>query len=232
MITTNVFEKNVIEPSTVFKLVVENVNYEWFDQFITGSEVRKLTNLSNESDMYLAVTEPWNDQIIGDNEKVDLGRPDVEHFYFKRNLKLIINKKNFIWHREYVTGKQIKHLGGILLHDDLFLVVEKPGEDELISDNAKVNLALPGVEHFYSVEVDKVVVIIVNGTPKKWDSRKISFKEIIEIAYGNYIDLPTMVYTVAYEDGPKQNPEGSMIKDSVVFVKNKMIFHATATDKS
>ena len=41
-----------------------------------------------------------------------------------------------------------------------------------------------------------------------------------------------MVYTVAYEDGPKQNPEGSMLKDSVVFVKNEMIFHATATDKS
>ncbi len=41
-----------------------------------------------------------------------------------------------------------------------------------------------------------------------------------------------MVYTVAYEDGPKQNPEGSMNKNQDVFVKNKMIFHATATDKS
>jgi hypothetical protein len=41
-----------------------------------------------------------------------------------------------------------------------------------------------------------------------------------------------MVYTVAYEDGPKQNPEGSMLKGAIVFVKDKMIFHATATDRS
>ena len=74
--------------------------------------------------------------------------------------------------------------------------------------------------------------IIVNGSPKPWKEKKISFKEIILLAYGEFIDKPTMVYTVAYEDGPKQNPEGSMAKGTEVFVKNKMIFHATATDKS
>ncbi len=78
----------------------------------------------------------------------------------------------------------------------------------------------------------KETVIIVNGTAKQWPKRQISFEEIITLAYGQYIDKPTMVYTVAYEDGPKQNREGSLIKGQVVFVKNKMIFHATATDKS
>ena len=79
---------------------------------------------------------------------------------------------------------------------------------------------------------DRKLVIIVNGTPKKWEKPKIEFKEVIILAFGSYVDKPTMVYTVAYEDGPKQNPEGSMQRDSVVFVKNEMIFHATATDKS
>lgn len=81
-------------------------------------------------------------------------------------------------------------------------------------------------------EKDHEVVIIVNGSPKKWNKKQITFQEVIILAFGTYIDKPTMVYTVAYEDGPKENPEGSMTKDSVVFVKNKMIFHATATDKS
>jgi len=81
-------------------------------------------------------------------------------------------------------------------------------------------------------EVEKEVSIIVNGTPKKWEKKEISFKEVILLAYDIYIDRPTMVYTVAYEDGPKQNPEGSMTRDTSVFVKNKMVFHATATDKS
>ena len=57
-------------------------------------------------------------------------------------------------------------------------------------------------------------------------------QEVIILAYGTYIDKPTMVYTVAYEDGPKENLEGSMLKGTSVFAKNKMIFHATATDKS
>ena len=81
-------------------------------------------------------------------------------------------------------------------------------------------------------EKDRKQVIIVNGTPKSWEKHKIEFKEVIVLAFDTYVDKPTMVYTVAYEDGPKQNPEGSMRKDSIVFVKNQMIFHATATDKS
>lgn len=76
------------------------------------------------------------------------------------------------------------------------------------------------------------VVIIVNGTPKKWEKKKVTFKEVVVLAFGSYDDNPNIVYTVAYEDGPRENPEGSMIKGSEVFVKNKMIFHATATDKS
>lgn len=74
--------------------------------------------------------------------------------------------------------------------------------------------------------------IIVNGTKKNWEKHKIDFKDVIILAFSTYVDKPTMVYTVAYEDGPKQNPEGSMQKDSFVFVKDEMIFHATATDKS
>jgi hypothetical protein len=78
----------------------------------------------------------------------------------------------------------------------------------------------------------KNVTLIVNGTPKPWDKNVIKFEEVVVLAYGSFVDSPTMVYTVAYEDGPKQNPEGSMLKKAVVVVQDKMIFHATATDKS
>src|SRR6478609_4329740 len=49
--------------------------------------------------------------------------------------------------------------------------------------------------------------IIVNGTQKSWDKHKIDFKDVIILAFGTFVDKPTMVYTVAHEDGPKQNPE-------------------------
>lgn len=161
-------------------------------------------------------------------EKENDKKEKTEHG--KHVLELTINGKLYHWHQQYITGAEIRNLGNIAQEDEIFLAVKKPWEDEQIQDDTKVNLARPEIEHFYSKI--KKVVIVVNGTPHDWDKQKIEFKEVIILAYGQYIDKPTMVYTVAYEDGPKQNPEGSMIKNQDVFVKNKMIFHATATDKS
>ncbi|NOU48059.1 MAG: hypothetical protein HOO86_13500 [Bacteroidales bacterium] len=145
-------------------------------------------------------------------------------------LYLIINKKRYEWHQEYITGIEIRELGNIPPDEEIFLAIKKPWEDESIPNDKQVNLARPEIEHFYSNP--KEVIIVVNGTPHKWEKPRISFKEVIILAFGQYINKPTMVYTVAYEDGPKHNPEGSMFADQEVFVINKMIFHATATDKS
>ncbi len=154
--------------------------------------------------------------------------PKGEHG--NRVLELTINGKKYEWSQQYITGAEIQKLGNIPIDDEIFLAVKKPWEDETIPDDKQVNLARPEIEHFYSKV--KEVIIVVNGTPHKWTKQKISFKEVIVLAFGQYIDKPTMVYTVAYEDGPKQNPEGSMFAGQEVFVKHKMIFNATATDKS
>lgn len=154
--------------------------------------------------------------------------PKGEHG--KRVLYLTINGKQYEWKEQYITGVEIRRLGNVPKEDEIFLAVNKPWEDEPIPNEKEVNLARPEIEHFYSKA--KELTIVVNGTRHKWMKEKISFKEVIVLAFGQYIDKPTMVYTVAYEDGPKQNPEGSMFVGQEVFVKHKMIFNATATDKS
>jgi hypothetical protein len=148
----------------------------------------------------------------------------------KPSLQLIINDERYEWGQEYITGAEIRKLGDISPEEEVFLAIKKPWDDEPVPNDKQINLARPEIEHFYSKSKD--VNILVNGTPHKWDKKKINFKEVIILAFGNYNQSPTMVYTVAYEDGPKQNPEGSMFVDQEVFIKNKMIFHATATDKS
>jgi hypothetical protein len=152
--------------------------------------------------------------------------------HHSHSLHITINGEKHEWHHQYITGAEVRKMGQISEEDDIFLAIKKPWEDESVGNETKIDLARPGIEHFFSQEKEREIVIIVNGTQKKWEKREITFVEVIILAYGTYIDKPTMVYTVAYEDGPKQNPEGSMIKGSSVFVKNKMIFHATATDKS
>lgn len=150
----------------------------------------------------------------------------------KNVLHFTLNGKEYEWHIQFITGAEVRKLGNIPNEDEIFLKIKEPWKDELIKDDTEVDLARPGIEHFFSKEKPVEITIIVNGSPKKWEKVKISFMEVIILAYGTYIDKPTFVYTVGYEDGPKENPEGSMIKGQDVFVKNKMIFHATGTDKS
>ncbi len=72
--------------------------------------------------------------------------------------------------------------------------------------------------------------IIIEGTPYDWEKDQISFEEVITLRYGKYD--PSMTYTLSYEDGPKENREGILKAGKSIFIKNKMIFHATAGNKS
>lgn len=214
------------------QLVVNKKNYDWLEQYITDEQLRKLGNIKNDDRLYLRVAEPWLDELILPGAKVNLARPGIEEFYSTKKLVFTVNGKSFEWPEQFITGKQIREIAGIDADDLIYLDNEKPYKDNLIEDDEEVDLARPTIEHFYTVPVGFEVTIIVSGTPHQWKKGKITFQQVIELAYGAYNDSPNVAYTVTYEDGPKQNPEGSMIKDLVVFVKNKMIFNATATDKS
>ncbi|MBL7894531.1 MAG: multiubiquitin domain-containing protein [Bacteroidia bacterium] len=150
-----------------------------------------------------------------------------------KKLHLIIDGKHYDWSEQYITGAQVKELGKIPKENEVYLSIKKPWEDELILDETKTDLARPGIEHFYSVKpIELPVVIIVNGRERSWDKRTITFEEVVKLAFDNYMDNGTTLYTVTYKKGPEQNPEGTMVKGDKVFVKNKMIFNVTSTDKS
>lgn len=222
--------KNAGKPA--LKLTVNKKSYDWFEQYITAEQIHELGEIKEGDRLYLSVEEPWLDELILPTTKVNLARPGIEEFYSTEKLVFTLNGKSFQWPEQFITGKQIREVAGIDSDDLIYLDNEKPYKDNLIKDDEQVDLARPCIEHFYTVVAGFEATIIVNGQPKKWDKPRISFNEVIVLAYSTYNDGSTMVYTVAYEDGPKQNPEGSMLRDAVVFVKNKMIFHATATDKS
>jgi hypothetical protein len=211
-------------------LIIDGKQFKWHDQYITGSEIKKLGGLPAEAELFLAITNPWRDELIGNDERVDLARPGIEQFFEKKKLRYTIDGREFESFKQYIKGAQIRKEGSISDDYDIFLFISGGYEDEPIGDNDWVDLARPGIEHFISKKPE--VKIIVNGKEKLWNKKQISFAEVIILAFGTYNDTPTMVYTVGFEDGPKQNPEGSMIKGAMVFIKNKMIFHATATDKS
>jgi len=132
---------------------VDSKEYKWNDEYIFGHEIRTIAGApaeSPESKLFLAVARPWEDELIENNTRVNLARPEIEHFYLKNILLLVINEREYTWDKEYITGAEIKKLAGIGLSDELFLSIRKPWDDELILNETKVNLARPGIESFYS----------------------------------------------------------------------------------
>ncbi|WP_316753660.1 multiubiquitin domain-containing protein [Pedobacter gandavensis] len=226
---------NTSNEDRTLELTIDGKQYAWNAQYITGAQIRELAGAdtsSLESKLFLSIKRPWQDELIEDNTSVNLARPEVEHFYIKNILLLTINNVEYSWDREFITGLEIKLLAGINEEDELYLSIKKPWEDELIANDGRVNLARPGIEHFYSKQVEKQSEIIVNGRERQWSEKNISFPQVVSLAFDTYVENETTIYTVTYKRGPKANPEGTMVKGDIVHVKNKMVFNVTATDKS
>ncbi len=126
------------------------------------------------------------------------------------------------------TGKALYTLGDIGAHYELFREANGNEEDELVPrDNTEVRLIQD--EHFYS---EKEFKIVVNAREKTVTKPKLSFDEVVALAFDNPPSGPNILFTVAYRKGPPKNPEGTMLEGQIVKIKNKMIFDVTATDKS
>ncbi|MBS1578040.1 MAG: multiubiquitin domain-containing protein [Bacteroidetes bacterium] len=150
----------------------------------------------------------------------------------KHVLHLTINGKQYEWPQQYITGAEIRKLGNIPPVEDVFLAIKKPWEDEPIVDDTRINLARPEIEHLYSKDKHQKITLIVNGRPKPWAEKTITFEQVVILAFGSYDPNPNKVYTVTYDKGPHENPHGTMDKGDKVCVKDKMIFNVTCTDKS
>lgn len=82
------------------------------------------------------------------------------------------------------------------------------------------------------MENHKDPIIIVNTREKDWDKEKISYEEVVILAFGSYSKDENVVYTVTYSKGPEGHREGSLVKGESVKIKNGMIFNVSQTNRS
>jgi hypothetical protein len=79
---------------------------------------------------------------------------------------------------------------------------------------------------------DKEFNISVNSRDKVWLEKKITFDEVVVLAFGAISIEPNVSYTVAYKKGDNNKPEGIMVKGDEVKVKDEMRFNVTQTNRS
>jgi hypothetical protein len=126
------------------------------------------------------------------------------------------------------SGGALYALASIAPHRELFREVGGDKEDEVIPRSAEELHLMPD-EHFYS---QKVVVVVVNGEAHEVAETRLSFEELVKIAYPAPPKGLCIEFTVTYRDGPPANPKGTLTAGHIVKIKNKMKFDVTATDRS
>ncbi|MDF2596150.1 MAG: hypothetical protein K0R69_2491 [Clostridia bacterium] len=79
-------------------------------------------------------------------------------------------------------------------------------------------------------EEQNPVDIIVNGRVVETFEKKLSYAEVIVIAFGSYEEAEGLDYTVTYSKG--QSNKGILLPGKEVPVKKGMVFNATKTTRS
>lgn len=78
------------------------------------------------------------------------------------------------------------------------------------------------------------ITVLVNGEEKMLPphTKQLSYEEIVKLAYGTFPTNHNTIYTVAYSNGPSENPKGTLTKGRSVLVKQGMVFNVGKSDKS
>ncbi len=89
-------------------------------------------------------------------------------------------------------------------------------------------------QHIASVahRPDKQVTIYLNGTPKTVKKERLTFEEIVALAFDNPPTGEGVQFTVQYSRVQSSNSKGNLVEGQSVQVKEGMEFDVTPTNRS
>jgi hypothetical protein len=205
------------------KYVTEGQEFETTDQFKNGAALKIERGIPLDTDLYLSIDKPYEDELISNEKDVNLARPSTEYFFVKKKLKLKIQDTVYDWYKQWITRAEIIIVGKLDQNAEIFLANERPWVDMLVTSTSVIDLARPGVEHFYVKDADLgcLVTISVNGKPfniKRGSYTGSKIKEIAGIAPG---------YLLNEEVGGELNP---VADHAQVLIKGGEVFFSCPPD--
>lgn len=103
--------------------------------------------------------------------------------------------------------------------------------DDVPIENGPRAIELDGDEVFHIGEFRRAR-IIVEGTAHIWLKPSITHEEVVTLFDPSFPQHPEFIYSVTYDHGPSQNPEGILSPGGSVLVKTRMVFHVSKTGES
>ena len=215
----------------------ENFNFKsvtFDDQKVTGAQIADGFGAHPVED-FVVMAQLANLEIepLRTNEPADLNKT-TRFFVIKGGSvhNFFVDGLNLGWPKSEISGLAIKRLVG-KDDDDLEVVLQLVNEpDRVIEDEDDVRISGGSAEKFNIRPAKVQVKLIVNLREKKWEKKKISFEQVVKLAYPTPPAGQMIEYTVTYHSGPRVNPEGTLLAGNKVNVKDGMVFNVQYADKS
>ena len=170
---------------------------------------------------------------IRPEETVDLRSCGSEKFLVfrsDRSFRIQLDDRTIEWGTTHISGAALKRLAGISIHDyDVWLHMQD-GADRLIGNTELADLTNSGVERFFTRPI--AITIIVNARPRVVHVCRLSYWDIVKLAYPEAVPSDNIIYTINFARGPVENPEGSLAEGQYISIKEGMTFYVTPTYKS
>lgn len=82
--------------------------------------------------------------------------------------------------------------------------------------------------------MNKELVVTININTKDYDEPKvkISYNRVVDLAYPDYLQFPNATYSILYERGASDRPQGTLSKDGSVEIVEGMRFRVKRTGES
>ena len=169
------------------------------------------------------------------NEPFDLRRRGVERFLAfltDRTFKLTLDGAQLEWGKPVISGAVLYGLAKLGNDEAVFLEV-RGGQAQLIEPGDSIDLTRPEVERFITApKIPTAFQIIVNSRRKTVPDRKVTFEQIVQLAFPGQ-HAANVVFSMTYRHAVSKPHSGELGKGGVVEVGQEgTVFNVTRTVQS
>lgn len=160
------------------------VTHTFDDRKITGAQIAMAVNKHPVED-YVVLQNLTSGEVetIRPTETVDLGGPGLERLFVIKGddtKRFVVEGLSMEWPRNKLLASRIKDL--VHADDDLALVLERDGVDQIFDDDDEVPIGGEGVERFRLKKRKKTVTVIYGGeTEYELERRLYTTEELMTI---------------------------------------------------
>lgn len=153
-------------------------------------------------------------------------------FQTDREFKLTLQGKELQWGKPAMRGSILYGLAKVTADEAVFLEVPG-GKDKLIKPEDVIDLTERGIERFVVGPKPSITYeITVNSRAKIVDHEKVTFEEVVAIAFPGAHD-PNIAFSMTYRHAKSQPHAGDLGPGGFVHVKHRgTIFNVTRTVQS